>query len=66
MFICMASGSYSKKRLENVSISLQCIVHIRVDSVITFLINLVMSSLNVLFHSVSVQKMCCVDWQWHI
>jgi hypothetical protein len=35
---------------ENASISLQCIDHIRIDPVTTFLINLVMSSLNVMFH----------------
>jgi len=39
-----------RRELENASISLQCIDHIRVDPVITFLINLVMSSLNVMFH----------------
>ena len=39
-----------RRGLENASTSLQFIDHIRVDPVITFIINLVMNSLNVMFH----------------
>jgi len=50
MFVCTAWGSWGRRGLENASISLQCIDHIRVGPVTTFLINLRMSSLNVMFH----------------